>query len=132
MLNKILCKRVFVPSAFVFLLMVVLAGRTWSSDDYPTVPPPAALEVSIKIKNRQNAAGDILVVAGTGVEVEFTIKDPFGESRPQDIIQLRRPGHNEVVLEKQRGALLQGVSFLKLEGKDCPCKCGLIVEYLHA
>ena len=110
MLNRILCKGAIVPFTLPIVLMAVLTGRAWSGDVYPTIDPPLALEVSLIINNRQNAAGDILVVSGTGLEVEFIVKDPLVESRPQDIIQLRRRDNNEVVFEKRRGVLLQGFS----------------------
>ncbi len=117
---------------FIFFLgSVCLTNRNLHAEEYDlSQNQPIVLEVSLEVLNPENSIGDILVADGDAVKIRFQVNDPLNESTPQDAIQLRRVGNEEVVSRKGRGNIMAGDESL---GYDLLDLVGgeFVVEYLH-
>ena len=88
-----------------------------------------AYSVHLNILNIPGPYGEIAVVAGTDIEVEFEVGDPASELSKDDILRLVRVDDGFIIHEKKRGKLLSGSISLKTsrEQSDGEVK----VEYVH-
>ena len=85
--------------------------------------------VTLKILNAPNAAGEITLVSGDDIEVEFLVEDPNNELSKIDLIRLSRVEDGEWVSQKNRGKSLSGTVSLKTVRWSS--RTELVVEYIH-
>ena len=64
--------------------------------------------ITLNILNTPNENEQVVVIAGTDLEVEFIITDDNKELSSNDIIRLVKLSTNEVLVEKKRGKSLTG------------------------
>lgn len=88
-----------------------------------------AATVSLNVLNTPNEAGDIVVVLGEDVEVEFTVVDPGGDLSKNDKIKLVRVDNGEKISSKKRGTSLTGT--VSLKAKKNQALTTLEVKYIH-
>jgi len=69
--------------------------------------------VTLKVLNPPDAAGQIVVVNGDNVEVEYIIEDPLNETSPRDIIKLERISDGYLASATTRGKDLVGIRSVK-------------------
>jgi len=122
----------FVLACLVFLMAGISAVQ---AENY---------SVALNILNTANSTGEIGIVEGTDVEVEFDVTDPVGELLKNDLIRLVRADTGCKVYEKQRGSLLNGSVSLRTKsnndeddhhtggaGSTCSNIGPLRVQYVH-
>ncbi len=91
--------------------------------------------IDLAILNEANTSGEIIVVNGDDIEIQFTITDPSGELSKDDRIQLRDLYTDKIIKKKKRGNLdsmgVGNVRFKTKNGKhDNQGTNHLIVEYV--
>lgn len=89
-----------------------------------------AATVTLGVLNTPNEIGEIVIVKGDLIEVEFQVDDPNGELSKNDRIRLVRTDNNEVISKKKRGNSLAGNVSLKARSRWA--LSSLRVEYVHA
>jgi len=103
---------------FVFLFSIY----SWSQN----------YNVSLTILNPQNESGQVVVVAGTAVEIEFQIIDEYNELSKNDLIRLIKIETGEMLSQKKRGNNFSGTISLPTNGSLGNTDLGdCIVEYVH-
>ncbi|MBI4697679.1 MAG: hypothetical protein HY758_01850 [Nitrospirae bacterium] len=118
--------RVLLHAKNLTTLLFILALITGSVNSVFAAPL-----VLLKVLNVPNEFGDIIIVRGNNVEVEFTVSDPMFESSNEDIIRLVRIEDGIVATQMTRGKELSGSRSLgtqKTVGNDVLGK--LQVQYL--
>jgi hypothetical protein len=85
--------------------------------------------VSLTILNTVNETGEITVVRGTDIEVEFSVTDPNGKLSKDDKIRLVRLNDGRKIYKKKRGHNLSGSVSLKTSKKYAVGE--VVVEYVH-
>jgi len=66
--------------------------------------------VTLNVLNPPNEAGQIIVMSGDSVEVEYMIEDPLNETSPRDFIKLERISDGYLASATARGKELAGTS----------------------
>ena len=89
----------------------------------------AQSSVTLNILNVANPAGDIVIVRGNDVEVEFFVTDPAGELSRNDEIRLTRISDGMVVASKKRGENITGTVSVPTNSDNAVAE--LAVEYSH-
>jgi len=74
--------------------------------------------VTLTVLNTASATGEISIVEGTDIEVEFAVSDPAGELSKNDLIRLVRADTGCKIYEKKRGSLLNGSVSLRTRSSD--------------
>ncbi len=97
--------RIPLSSALVLLLLTTV-GDAWAQ---PTI--------LLTVLNEANAFGDVVLVRGDHIEVEFVVEDRLSETRRDDTIRLVRVSDGAVVQEKKRGRMLSGTLNLSTRHK---------------
>lgn len=88
--------------------------------------------ITLNILNTPNENGQIVVIAGTDLEVEFIITDEYKELSSNDIIRLVKLSTNEILVEKKRGKNHTGSVSLKTNGSQGNTDLGeCVVEYVN-
>jgi len=88
-----------------------------------------AYSVSLTVLNTSNGTGEIAVVAGTDIEVEFNVEDPNNELSKDDGIRMVRIDNGLKLYEKKRGHNLSGTVSLKTEKSQS--NGNVKIEYIH-
>jgi len=74
--------------------------------------------VTLTVLNTASPTGEISIVEGTDIEVEFAVTDPVGELSKNDLIRLVRADTGCRIYEKKRGSLLNGSVSLRTKSSD--------------
>ena len=85
--------------------------------------------VTLNILNVANQAGEIVIVRGNDVEVEFFVTDPAEELSKNDEIRLNRIADGIEVASKKRGESLIGTVSVPTTSENAVAE--LAVEYVH-
>ncbi len=112
-------RKVFLGMYFIVVCLLLLG----------TGKSVQAYSVNLNILNIPGPYGEIAVVAGTDIEVEFTVDDPDLELSKDDILRLVRVDDGFIIREKKRGKLLNGSISLKTKKKKSDGE--VMVEYVH-
>jgi len=98
---------------------------------FPLLAFSQSYTVELSILNPPNENGQIVVIAGTDLEVEFLITDEYDELSKDDLIMLVKLETSEVISEKKRGNNLTGTLSLPTssnQGKTDIGEC--VVQYV--
>ncbi|MCP4274484.1 MAG: collagen-like protein, partial [Gammaproteobacteria bacterium] len=94
----------------IFIVVVTLVCNTaYATDDYT---------IELEILNEANTSGEIIVINGDDIEIQFTVSDPSGELSKDDVIQIRDLYTDKILQKKKRGKLdSMGVGNISLKTK---------------
>ena len=118
-------KKFFLGIPFIFFVVVSLfllcTGTSYVQAQ--------GYSVTLNILNTPQPTGEIAVVSGNNVQVEFIVIDPNGELSSEDRIRLTRVDNGYIIQEVKRGTLLQGVVTLNTDRSQAD---GAVkVQYIH-
>jgi hypothetical protein len=105
------------------LLLIVLSANVWGTSNY---------SISLNISNPANSFGQIVLVAGDVVDVEFSITDPNNELLQNDKIALVNSVTGQVVIDKKRGKNLSGSISFKTNSNNNDHIGTFVVQYISS
>ncbi len=103
------------------ILLMLLTANVWGTSNY---------SIGLNILNPANSFGQIVLVAGDTVDVEFSITDPNNELSQNDKIALVNSVTGQVVIDKKRGKNLSGSISFKTNSNNNDHIGTFVVQYI--